>query len=101
MWIFTTRGFVSAVQHKDDPQTMVVRARARQHLVALFPQEDIISLTLADYPHRVHIPKTAFVDWMTEQAQAIDYPDFKSELPNGRYHDTCSQIWSVAHNLQR
>ena len=101
MWIFTRKGFVSAVQHDEDSRLMVVRARAKHHLEALFPDEHIIELAPADYPYRVHITRQEFVEWATAQAEAIDYPDFKSSLDDDQYYDTCSRIWSVAHDLQK
>lgn len=100
MWIFTRKGFVSAVLHKDDPETMVVRARAQEHLEALFPTVNIISLKRADYPHRVHIPREDFIMWATLQAEDIDYPDFKSSLEDHDYHHVCSKIWLIAHDLE-
>jgi hypothetical protein len=100
MWIFTKKGFVSAVQHEDDSRLMVVRARAERHLVALFPDEHIIELAHTDYPYRVHITRQEFVEWATAQAEAIDYTDFKSSLTDPKYKAVCSEIWSVAHDLQ-
>ena len=35
MWIFTQTGFVSAVRHRSEPDTLMVRARDRESLVAL------------------------------------------------------------------
>ena len=34
MWIFTETGFVSAVQHRENPDYLMVRARDRQSLPA-------------------------------------------------------------------
>lgn len=105
MWIFTTQGFVSAVQHKDDPTTMMVRARERSHLETLFPNQALVELAPADYPFRVFLPKADFVAWLTEQAEAIDYPDFKSAIPHShlgdRYYQACSRVWSLMHDLER
>lgn len=100
MWIFTKKGFVSAVHHKDNPAMMVVRARDRSHLEALFPGYPIINIDFADYPHRIEITKISFIDWTAQQAEAIDYPDFKSSLTDQKYKAVCSEIWSVAHRLE-
>ena len=35
MWIFTTQGFYSAVEHREDPDRLIVRARTREDIEAL------------------------------------------------------------------
>lgn len=105
MWIFTKLGFVSAVLDKDDPDTMMVRARERTHLETLLPGRPIVELSPADYPFRAFMPKAEFVEWLTKQAEAIDYPDFKSAIPHGpisdTYYQACSRVWGVMHDIQR
>ena len=34
MWLFTTQGFYSVVAHRDDPETLIVRARTRARRTA-------------------------------------------------------------------
>jgi hypothetical protein len=46
MWLFTSKGFVSVVQHLDDKDSLMVRARVKSHLQALFPREKVIDTIL-------------------------------------------------------
>ena len=105
MWIFTKQGFVSAVLDKTNPSVMMVRARERTHLTELFPDRAVVELTPADYPYRVFLPKGRFIEWIATQAERIDYPDFKSAIPEGpisdRYHQACHDVWAVMHDLQK
>ena len=72
MWIFTNKGFISAVEHHHDNKVMYVRARSAEHLQAIFPGEDIIRIETADYRFRVFVPREVFVETMTEQLASID-----------------------------
>ena len=35
MWLITTQGFYSAVEHREDPERLIVRARTREDIEAL------------------------------------------------------------------
>lgn len=100
MWIFTTKGFISAVQWKDKPSFMCVRARAREHLAALFPEAEIIEMPDADYRYRAKVSRTFFEQSMLYELRAISYPDFKSELEHDAYHAACSRVWEVMRAIQ-
>jgi hypothetical protein len=41
MWIFCESGFYSIVQHEDDPNTLIVRARIKGDLERLFPRAKV------------------------------------------------------------
>ncbi len=42
MWIFTSKGMVSIVRHRNEPQLMMVRARQPDVLKTLFPEEKLL-----------------------------------------------------------
>ena len=60
MWICLNDAFISAVQHRDKPNHLMVRARRREHLAAVFPEAEIIETPTADYRWRVVVTKNAF-----------------------------------------
>ena len=104
MWVLTTSGFFSAVEHRHDPDLVIVRARARDDLTALssWAATDIVDSPDADYPYRTTVRKQAFADWLCAQATAIDYPNFKNAVANrqgnsraGIYH----HVWAVLRGL--
>ena len=41
MWVFTTQGFLSVVQHNSMPDHFQVKSRARDPLSALWPGHEI------------------------------------------------------------
>ena len=103
MWIFTNKGFISIVQHRDDPKTFLVRARRAEHLRNLFPNSEILILDDADYRYRVVIPRDVAVRRISELVDNIDYPNFKSSIPadDRPYQDLCHSVWYDAYGFQR
>lgn len=57
MWIFTTKGFLSAVQHRDHPSIILIRARRKSHLQHHFPLAEKIYMDDSDYPWRIQIAR--------------------------------------------
>ena len=102
MWMFTTTGFISAV-YKDG--ALQVRARDRKSLEPLAKQTgaEIIATPLADYPYRIAITTEQFSNWLSQQALAIDYKNFKSEIADTRgygFAKPLNKVWSVMHEVE-
>jgi ADP-ribosylglycohydrolase len=102
MWLFSKNGFFSIVQHRDDHEQVLVRARVKKDLVEIFPEDRIIHTSGADYHWRVYSTKKEMGEILLKQMTELDYPNFKGRIgktPNQKdkleaYH----QIWSVMHD---
>lgn len=99
MWIFTTSGFVSAVQDRND-RTIIVRSRDRASLeqISTMFQVSINQTPLADYPYRIFLKREEFVTWISTEASAIDYHNFKSEVAairGKKFSRTLGDVWST------
>jgi len=106
MWIFTSTGFVSAVVHRDDPGLIVVRARDRESLDPLIERTgaEVNPWEGSDYAFRIVMPRSEFTAWAAEQADAIDYANFKSSAHRRRggvYADVLHKVWDVMYAFQR
>ncbi len=102
MWLFTTTGFISAV-NKDGG--LVVRARDRQSLepLAELTRTKIVHTPLADYPYRLITDKEQFTKWLTNQINVLDYQNFKSEIAHTRGYEFAhplNKVWSVMHDVE-
>jgi len=108
MWLFLPFGFLSAVVNRDDPTTILVRARdpkALAHLVKWlevngYAHDPTFTLSWADYPFRVVIPRHAFANFLAAQALELDVANFKqgAELlapPDSPYVPALHQVWAV------
>ena len=102
MWIFTNRGFLSAVQHLDRPGYLLVRARFRDDLEAILGDVEVFETPEADYRFRCEIPQTEFAEIMRQQMLRIDYPNFKNSIPSHKhfFHSVCSSVWATLYAAQ-
>ena len=94
MWIFTTSGFVSAVEDRNDPDVLVVRSRWRADLKRLFPREKILVTPEADYGFRVRISRYALATMLAVEVGRIDYLNFKNACPKER-HEPYLRVWTA------
>lgn len=120
MWIFTQYGFFSVVCAREgngsmsqpvDCDRMMVRARAKKHLVALrkrFNQQladlPILETDNSEYRYRVFISKTVWSTIQSALAEEIDYDNFKSAVgkagSDSDYLESLHNVWSVMYRLQ-
>jgi hypothetical protein len=106
MWLLTPRGFYSVVANTDDPETVLVRARAREDLEALhdlIDGLDIIETRDRDYRWRALVTRRAWSTALALLAAEIDYPNFKDEVARrqGRKRaDVYHAVWATLLGLQ-
>jgi hypothetical protein len=111
MWLFTPDGFYSAVQHKDDPDKIMVRARARLHaqkLVDACPDDDKPELVEtpppADYRYRVTVKRETWVYLVAKFAAEIAHTNFKNEAAKRKhppgYMSSLHGVWSEMLRFQ-
>lgn len=107
MWAFLPGGFVSAVADKNDPTSLVIRARDYASLRALCsgigtPVKKIVHGGGTDYPFRLYCSREVFANYLRDAVLDIEYTNFKDEATavRGRaYHDILLSIWSTTHRL--
>jgi hypothetical protein len=108
MWMFTTTGFYSVVQHHQDPDTLVVRARAKEDLENLFRWTDaklkIESLEATDYEFRIFMPRSQWEHIVARMINNLDYGNFKDEvaiLQGKERAAVYARVWGVLLALQK
>lgn len=96
MWLFSETGFVSAVQHRDDPDMFIVRGRDRKSLepLAKFAKVKVIENEGTDYPFRVFVPRKKFAAWVAKQIENLDYTNYK-----GRMYSSRPEFGTALHNV--
>lgn len=104
MWIFTTSGFVSAVQDSAD-RTIIVRSRDKKSLAILAKtfNAEIKHTPVADYPYRLKVRHDQLAQWVAAQAIGIEYNNFKSEVAQTRgtsFVCALSKVWSTMHEVE-
>jgi hypothetical protein len=112
MWLITESGFYSAVEHREDPDRILIRARDRgdlERLVELVdslsgaPTPRIVEMEDADYLYRIEVFRQEWIDACAAMAGAVNYANFKSMVGERRGHDRAAvygRVWSVLLTLQ-
>lgn len=103
MWLFTTSGFVSVVAC--DADNVMIRARDKKSLKHFTQKtKDVILHTpTADYPYRIIIARQRLATLLFEEGNAIDYPNFKSEVAvhrGGDFAHVLMKVWSAMHDVE-
>jgi hypothetical protein len=102
MWVFTNRGFVSAVSTGKE---LMVRSRDRESLepLAESAKTEIIATPSNDYPYRTIVSHEIFSQWVSHMASNITYKNFKSEVASTRGYDFAHplmKVWSAMHEVE-
>ena len=110
MWMMTKQGFISVVRcHAPNEHQVAVRARRRDHLVAILDLVDFDHVGQetdgTDYRFRVFFTNEELGVVMMAVASAIDYGNFKGAVdgcygPTDDYANSLHQVWSVMSTMQ-
>lgn len=105
MWLMTTDGFFSAVEDRDDPHAVFVRARVRgdAEQLAAAVGGAVLETPAADYRFRVRMTKADWAGYVADCARAIDYDNFKNAVAQrqGRARATIyGEVWATLLRLQ-
>jgi hypothetical protein len=101
MWIFTNEGMLSIVSEKPEAPRLLVRARAKGHIEAVFgPRVRVTRTPLRDYRFRAYISRQVVADRIAALLSGIDYGNFKDSIADDPYHDACAGAWGVMLRYQ-
>jgi hypothetical protein len=105
MWLFTQRGFISAVQSSEDNDKILVRARDKKALEFISELYDLEVLRTPsnDYPYRVIATREQFTNFLATEAEMLDYSNYKSRLEVTRgneYYYAASHVWHTMHEVE-
>lgn len=106
MWLFTPHGFYSAVEHRNQPDTIIVRARDADDLEALrsyIPDLEVVETTNADYRYRAFVSRSEWASAVSTMSRQIDYDNFKNAVKKRQGEHRASvymRVWSAMLALQ-
>lgn len=108
MWIYTKQGFISVVQHQDDSNIVVVRARRFDHLRDVLiagkvdENKQIIKTLNGDYPYRSEITHEEFAKMMSQLANNVTYLNFKnSVVKKTAYEEVLHKTWAISQDMEK
>ena len=100
MWICQNRGFVSVVADRYNSGRLLVRARIKGHIEAVFPMAEVFTDASADYLFRAFVNREDVARQLSEEISGINYDDFKSTVADDALHDAYFGFWKTMRNLQ-
>ena len=80
-WLFLTDSFRSIVADRDDPDLLLVRARAAGDINAVFPTAVVECTSKRDYRYCADINRQSVADAIAERVAGIVYSNFKETIP--------------------
>ena len=98
MWLYCKSGFFSGVRHAEKPNTIHVRARFKGDLERLCRAHGLrpkVAVTPKnDYRWRMDFPIAEWARIVMEEAESIDYENFKNAVHDGTERDEAyMNVW--------
>lgn len=102
VWIFINDAMISAVEHRDDPRVLVVRARLKGDLGRFFGRRFRVTETPdADYRYRTYCSRAMLRHALARAVDRIDYDNFKGSVADRVRHDAYLDVWMAMFRAQR
>lgn len=101
MWIFTNQSYLSVVQHRDDPNLVLVRARIEGDIEEIFPEAFVFQEKGSDYKYRAAIEKSEVAVAIAKQIMEIDYDNFKGSIEDINRHNVYLYVWFTMLQWQK
>lgn len=109
MWLFTVIGFFSVIEHRDDKELLLIRARVKGDLERLKEKflpnlgPILATPTGADYPYRALAWRSDFSNAMLKMVSHLNYTNFKSAVSKNQdwpRHDLYMKVWSIMKSAE-
>lgn len=98
MWVFTNRGYISVVQHREKPDLLLARARREGDLQAIFGYDiEVLETEKADYLFRTVVTRGQLATALTDEIYEIDYNNFKNSVENDLRRATYLRVWEILY----
>ena len=98
--MFSQRGFLSIVECKNNPDLLLVRARAKGDIEAYWPTAYVREGEGTDYRFRSYIPRDQVANRLAKIVREINYPDFKASLRDRKRIPWYSRVWANMSAMQ-
>ncbi|MFX1716732.1 hypothetical protein [Paraburkholderia sp. A1RO-5L] len=101
MWLCLSDAFLSIVNSDQDPTVLMVRARRRGDIEAVFgPTYPVTTIPGRDYQFRAFIPREFVGNVIALKLLDIDYTNFKNSVKDRHLHDAYANVWGIMADLQ-
>lgn len=102
MWIFLNDAALSIVAHREEPGTLLVRARIAGDIEKVFPNAIVKHTPEFDYAYRTCAHRKIVADVLSQRVEAIGYDNFKNSVDpvDHARHNAYLNTWFVMRDYQ-
>lgn len=102
MWVMTSDSFVSIVEHRDDPNLLLVRGRFPGDVARFLGLDPALEefTPVADYRYRIVWDRAYVAQRCRRAAEEIAYPNFKASVTDGFRRITLMETWEIWYEAQ-
>ncbi|EIW6162787.1 hypothetical protein MF451_003784 [Salmonella enterica subsp. enterica serovar Saintpaul] len=100
MWFFGSESFLSVVQHRQNPDILIVRSRRPGHIQKMFPKANVETIDGRDYQFRAELPREVVAQRMHQYVMEMTATNFKDSVKDKIYHDACFKVWGCMERIQ-
>jgi hypothetical protein len=100
MWIFLNDAFLSVVQHQNNRDSLLVRARVAGDLERVLPDATVTYTPEDDYAYRTVVTRKEFTEALAHAVEEINYPNFKDSVHESDRHHAYMDVWNAMRRLQ-
>lgn len=100
MWICLNDSFLSIVSKECAPDELLVRARVRGHIEAVFPDAKVMRAPGNDYLWRARVKRADIASALVRRVMDYSAPNFKNSVPDDDLHHAYSRVWGAMADLQ-
>jgi len=101
MWLCFNDGFLSVVADKNNPASLLVRARRKQDLLNVCGDDvKVLENAGTDYRWRTFVDRKTFTALVAARVERIGYTNFKNSVKNPDLHDVYMRFWNLHHRYQ-
>lgn len=102
MWIITSDAFVSIVEHRDNPDLLIVRGRFAGDVSRFLGMKSTLEreTPAADYRFRIITRRDVVERAMARQLKRVRYPNFKDSIAQAWRKALAMRVWSIFHEAQ-
>lgn len=100
MWIMLNKAFLSIVDKAPDDRDLLVRARRKGEIEAVFPNAKVIAGGGTDYDYRAQIDRGLVAEAIAREIVSIGYPNFKDSVKDPERKGAYMDVWSAMMRYQ-
>lgn len=100
MWVFLTDAFLSIVADRDDPKSLLVRARRSGDIERVFPRAEVRRAEEADYRFGAFLPRGEVQSVICARIGEIRYPSFMDAVEERDRHNSYFRVWDAMYRFQ-